>query len=163
MSNSGSIRFGSSSTTGSQNSIFQLSVERYGGADLAATASVLLNSGSTAVAGIDYINIFPYTLNWNDQESGFKSISIQALAPWSDSKVLELNIANLTNIQSGSIMSASVLIQSNILTKSIQPLQEYSTDFTINSYGNLSSGFNRRTQQVPFVLNNKGTGKIKQP
>lgn len=121
------------------------------------------SSGTTAVAGIDYINIFPYTLTWNDQESGTKFVPIQTLAPWSDSKVLELSITNLTNIEPGDIMSASLLIQSNFFTQSAQPLQEYSTDFTINSYGNLSSGFNRRTQQVPFFLNNKGTGKIKQP
>jgi Calx-beta domain len=51
----GSIRFVSASYTGSQNSTIVFSVERYGAADFAATASIVV-VGGTAVAGTDYVN-----------------------------------------------------------------------------------------------------------
>ena len=158
---SGSVRFTAFSHTGSQNSSIIVSVERYNGGDFAATASVYVSSSSTAVAGLDYTNIFPYTLNWNDQVSGSKSFTISTLAPWNDSRILNLYISDLTNIASGSTMSASVLISSNTITQSTPPLQETSKDYVINSYGNLSYEFTRRTEQVPFFLNKKGMGKLR--
>jgi hypothetical protein len=149
---SGSVRFVSASYTGSQNSSIAISLERYNGADFAATASINVLETSTAIAGVDYANIFPYTVTWADQESGSKSVNITTLAPWNPSRVLNLNIGSLTNITSGTIMSSSILIQSNALTQSLNQYSQYSTDFTINKYLNLSSEFSRRTEQVPFSL-----------
>lgn len=149
---SGSVRFTNSSYTGSQNSSITISVERYVAGDFAATASVYVSASSTAVAGVDYTNIFPYTLTWADQESGSKNITITTLGPWSPSRILNLYISGLTNISSGSIMSSSVLIQSNVLTQSSNQYSDYSTDFTINKYLNLSNQYTRRTEQVPFSL-----------
>jgi|694.fasta_scaffold26102_15 hypothetical protein len=149
---SGSVRFVSASYTGSQNSSIAISLERYNGSDFAATASINVLETSTAIVGVDYANIFPYTVTWADQESGSKSVNITTLAPWNPSRVLNLNIGSLTNITSGTIMSSSILIQSNVLTQSSNQYSQYSTDFTINKYLNLSSEFTRRTEQVPFSL-----------
>lgn len=159
MANSGSIRFLSSEYTGSQNSFINISAERYDGSETAATASVYVSSSSNAIAGVDYEDIFPYTLYWSDGISGSQNFSIRMLAPWSDSKTLNLYLSNLTNIESGSIMDTSILIAMNIITQSLEPLEEVSKDYTINSYGNFSSRFNRRIEQVPFYYNRKGTGR----
>ena len=148
----GSIRFVSASYTGSQNSTIVFSVERYGAADFAATASIVV-VGGTAVAGTDYVNIFPYTVNWNDQTSGSVTVSLSTVSTgWNPSSTLNLAIQNLTNIGSGTIMSASILIQSNVITQSSNQYSDYGTDFTINKYLNMSNHFTRRTQQVPFSL-----------
>ena len=160
---SGSIRFTNVSYTGSQNSSITIPIQRYNGGDFAATASIVVSSSSTAVAGVDYTNIFPYTLSWADQVSGTLNVNLTTLGSWSSSKILDLKIQDLTNLSSGSIMSASVLIQSNVLTSSTPPNENYSKNYTINDYANLSYQFTRRTQQVPFSLNLKGTGKIRKP
>lgn len=160
---SGSIKFTNSSYTGSQNSSIIIPIQRYNGGDFAATASIVVSSSSTAIAGVDYANIFPYTVSWADQVSGTLNISLSTLGAWSTSKILDLKIQDLTNISSGSIMSASVLIQSNVISSSTPPFENYSKNYTINDYANLSYQFTRRTQQVPFSLNLKGTGKIRKP
>lgn len=160
---SGSVRFPTFSHTGSQNSTITIPIERYNGGDFAATASVYVSSSSTAIAGVDYVNIFPYTLTWADQVSGSQNITITTLAPWNPSKTLNLYISGLTNITSGSIMSASVLIQSNTLTQSSSPLPNVSANYVTNDYANLSYQFTRRTQQVPFSLQKKGTGRLRKP
>lgn len=160
---SGSIRFTSSSYTVSQGSSITFYVERYGGFDFPATASITVSGSSTAVAGVDYTNIFPYTVSWNNQESGSKSITLNTITnEWNPSKTLNLNIGSLTNITSGTIMSSSILIQSNVLTQSSNQYSQYSTDFTINKYLNLSSEFTRRTQQVPFSLGTNPLIRLKQ-
>lgn len=159
---SGSVRFDASSYTGSQNSSITISVERYSGGDFAATASVYVSASSTAVAGIDYTNIFPYTLNWADQESGSKNITITTLGPWSPSRILNLYLSDLTNIASGTIMSSSILIQSNVITQSTNQYSDYATDFTINKYLNLSNQYTRRTQQVPFSLGTNPLVRLQQ-
>ena len=116
---SGSIRFVSASYTGSQNSSITFYVERYNGADFAATASIYVSGSSTATSGVDYTNIFPYTVSWADQESGSKSITVTTLGSWNPDTVLNLYIAtsSLTNIMTGSILSSSILIKSNVITQ----------------------------------------------
>lgn len=159
MASSGSIRFLSSEYTGSQNSYIGVSVERYDGSETAATASVYVSSSSNAIAGVDYEDIFPYDVYWGDGVSGSQGFQIKTLAPWSDSKTLNLYLSDLTNIDAGSTMETSILIAMNIITQSSETLEEVSKDYTINSYGNFSSRFNRRIEQVPFFLNRKGTGR----
>lgn len=159
---SGSVRFVTASYTGSQNSTITISVERYNGADFAATASVYVSASSTAVSGVDYTNVFPYSLTWADQESGTKTFDISLLAPWNSSRVLDLYLSGLTNIVSGTIMSSSILIQSNVLTQSSKQYSDYGTDFTINKYLNLSNDYTRRTEQVPFSLGTNPLSRLQQ-
>jgi hypothetical protein len=161
---SGSIRFSNGSYTGSLGSTITIPVERYAGGDFAATASITM-SGGTAVAGVDYVDIFPYTVSWADQESGTKNISLTTLTTniWSGDKILNLGITNLTNLNIGSTMTSSVLFSSGITQKSAQPYENYDKTFIINDYANLSSQFTKRTQQVPFSLEIRGTGKLRKP
>jgi hypothetical protein len=147
----GSARFLTSSYTGNIPSIINVQVERYNGQDVTASAIISTNGG-TAVAGVDYTNIFPYTVNWANQESGSKTISIETLSSWGSSKTLDLRISSLTNLSTGTIMSSSILLVSSIYTQSSNRYSDYSTDFTINKYLNLSNHFTRRTEQVPFSL-----------
>ena len=159
----GSIKFSSNSYTGSQNSTITIPILRYSGSDFAATASVV-KVGGTAVAGVDYADIFPYTVYWADQVSGAVNVSLSTIATgWSSNTTLNLAIQNLTNIASGSIMSASILIQTSILTKSANSYSDTDSKYVIYDYANISNQFTRRIQQVPFSLNIKGTGKIRKP
>ena len=160
----GSIRFTNSSFTGSFGSIITIPVERYTAGDFAATASIGV-SGGTAVAGLDYTNIFPYTITWADQVSGSVNISLQTLSTniWSGNKTLTLTASNLTNIGAGTIMTASILFNAGIIEKSTQPYENYDKTYVINDYANLSSQFRRRVQQVPFSLEKRGTGRTRKP
>ena len=49
-----------------------------------------------------------------------------------------------------SIMSASILITSNVQNQGPQPSSSVGADYIINDYINASSQFTRRTNQVPF-------------
>lgn len=160
---SGSIKFSNVSYTGSQNSSIIIGIQRYNGGDFAATASIYVSSSSTSISDVDYVNIFPYTVYWADQESGTKNITITTLGAWNPDNILNLYISGLTNIASGSTMSASVLIKSNVITQSTPPYLNYNANYVINDYANLSYQFKRRTQQVPFFFNTKGTGILRKP
>lgn len=157
----GSGRFVASSYTGTIPSTINIQVERYNGQDV--TASVVISTnGGTAVAGVDYTNIFPYTVNWANQESGSKTISIETLSSWGSSKTLDLRISSLTNLSTGTIMSSSILFVSTVYTQSSNQYSDYATDFTINKYLNLSNHYTRRTQQVPFILGTNPLARLQQ-
>ena len=160
---SGSIKFTSSSYTGSLGNTITIPIERYNGSDFIASASIGV-SGGTAVAGVDYTNIFPYTVSWADQVSGTVNISLTTLTlnSWTSDKTLILTASNLTNITTGSIMTASILIKTGVLTQSANPCPDYSLDFTINKYCNLSNQFTRKTEQVPFSLGNNPFVRLQQ-
>ena len=163
----GSVRFTATSYTGSQNSTIPIYIERYiasGAPDLAATATVYVSASSTAIAGVDYADIFPYNTNikWEDQVSGTVSFNIITLGSWSSSKILNLYLSSLTNVGSGSIMSASILITSNVQNQSLQPSASVGADYTINDYINASSQFTRRTEQVPFFAGSNPFVRLKQ-
>lgn len=160
---SGSIRFTSSSYTGSLGNTITIPIERYNGSDFAASALIGV-SGGTAIAGVDYTNIFPYTVSWADQVSGTVNISLTTLTlnSWTSDKTLILTASNLTNITTGSIMTASILIKTGVLVQSANQYSDYSTDFTINKYLNLSNQFTRRTDQVPFSLGNNPFIRLQQ-
>ena len=160
----GSVRFTTASYTGSFGSLITIPVERYLAADFTATVSIGV-SGGTAVAGVDYTNIFPYTVTWADQVSGTVNISLQTLSTnvWGGSKTLTLTASNLTNIGVGSIMTASILFSSQVIEKSEQPYENYNKSYVIYDYGNISSQFRRTIKQVPFSLEKKGTGILRKP
>lgn len=159
----GSARFVTSSYSVSIPGSVTVQVERYNGADVSASAIIDVSSSSTAVAGVDYTNIFPYTVNWANQESGSKNIVISTLSSWGPSSILNLKFTSLTNLASGSILTSSVAITSTTITQSSSPYQNINRDYVINDYANLSYQFTRRAQQVPFALNKKGTGLIRKP
>ena len=112
-----------------------------------------------------YTNIFPYTVTWADQISGSVNISLQTISTnvWSGNKTLVLTASSLTNISAGTIMTASVLFSAGIYEKTAQPYENYDKNHVIYDYGNLSSQFRRRIQQVPFSLEKRGTGKLRKP
>ena len=158
----GSARFVSSSYSTIIPSPVTIQVERYNGQDVSATAIVDV-SGGTAIAGVDYTNIFPYTVTWADQESGSKDIVITTLASWGGNKTLDLKFNSLTNLSSGSILSSSItFINSTVFTQSSHQYSDYGLDFTINKYLNLSNDFTRKTQQVPFSLGTNPFARLKQ-
>ena len=161
----GSIKFSSSSYTGSIGNIITIPVQRYiatGAPDLSATASIGV-SGGTAVSGVDYTNIFPYTVTWADQVSGSVNISLQTLSTniWAGNKTLVLTASGLTNIGAGSIMTASILFDAGIIQQSVQPYPNISADFTINNFTNASSQYTRRVAQVPFRFGINGPATIR--
>jgi len=158
----GSVRFTNSSLTGAIGSTITIPVERYAGSDFAATASVT-RIGGTAVAGIDYTEIFSYNVSWADQESGVKNISLQTLNTdvWRGNKTLTLAITNLTNLNVGSIMTASILFDAGIYTQSAPNLPNISPDYTINSFTNASSQYTRRVEQVPLRFGIRGPASIR--
>jgi hypothetical protein len=159
----GSARFVTSSYSVTIPGSVNVQVERYNGQDVSASAIVDVSSSSTAVAGVDYVNVFPYTVNWANQESGSKNITVSTLPSWNPSTTLNLKFTSLTNLSSGSILTASVAITSTTINQSSQPYSTVNSNYVINDYGNLSSQFTRRTQQVPFSLNKKGTGRLRKP
>lgn len=161
--NTGSARFVTNSYSVSIPGTVNVQVERYGGADVTASAIIGVSSSSTAVAGVDYANIFPYTVSWANQESGSKNISISTLPTWGTSTILNLKFNSLTNLASGSILSSSIAIVSTTITSSTSPYSNVNQDYAINDYANLSYQFTRRTQQVPFSLQKKGTGRLRKP
>ena len=147
--------------------ILPIYIERYitsGAPDFAATATVYVSASSTAVAGIDYTDIFPYNTNtkWADQVSGTVSFSITTLGSWNSSRILNLYLSDLTNVGSGTIMSASILITSNVQNQGSQPSASVGSDYTINDYVNASSQFTRRTEQVPFFAGSNPFVRLKQ-
>lgn len=158
----GSARFVTGSYTGSIPNVITIQLERYNGQDVSASAIVSVSSSSTAIAGVDYTNIFPYTASWNNQESGSKNIDISTISSWGGDKILNLYISSLTNLSSGSILSTSVLMTNNVLAQST-PGANIDKSYIIYDYNNLSSQFTRRIQQVPFSLNKKGTGISRKP
>lgn len=153
----GSFRFTNSSQTSSLGSTITIPVERYSGSDFAATATIGVQGG-TAVAGTHYTNIFPYTVTWADQISGTVNITLETLDIdfWAGSRTLVLTASSFTNIGVGTPATCSILMESNILTQSASPYPNVGTDFTINSYLNLSTQYTRVVQQVPFSLGAKG-------
>ena len=62
----------------------------------------------------------------------------------------------------GSILSSSILIESNVINQSDNQYSDYGSDYTINKYLNLSNQFTRRTQQVPFALGNNPLIRLQQ-
>jgi hypothetical protein len=157
-----SFRFVTSSYSTNIPSPVTIQVERYNGQDVSASAVVSV-SGGTAVAGVDYTNIFPYTVSWADQESGSKNIVITTLSSWGSNKTLSLKLNSLTNLSSGSIMTASVLfVNAGVSTQSNHQFSDANTDFTINKYLNLSNDYTRRTQQVPFTFGNNPLVRLNQ-
>ena len=158
----GSVRFTNSSLTGAIGSTITIPVERYAGSDFAATASVT-RIGGTAVAGIDYTEIFSYNVSWADQESGVKNISLQTLNTdvWRGNKTLTLELTSLTNLNIGSIMTASILFDAGVITESAPSLPSVSPDYTINSFTNASSQYTRRVEQVPLRFGIRGPASIR--
>lgn len=158
----GAVRFVTSSYSTIIPSPVTIQVERYNGQDISATA-VISVSGGTAVADVDYTNIFPYTVTWADQESGSKNIVITPLASWGGNKTLDLKFSSLTNLSSGTILTSSLtFVNSTVFTQSSHQYSDYGLDFTINKYLNLSNDFTRKTQQVPFSLGTNPLVRLKQ-
>lgn len=159
--NTGSARFVTNSYSVSVGSTINVQVERYIGADVSASAIIDVSSSSTAVAGSDYVNIFPYIINWSNQESGAKNIPIQAISTWGGNKTLNLKFTSLTNLSSGSILSSSVTLVSTVFTQSTQTVPLISSDFTINDYTSLSSQYTRRVENVPYRFVVRGPATIR--
>jgi hypothetical protein len=159
--NTGSVRFATNLYSVSVGSTVNVQVERYIGADVTASAIIDVSSSSTAVAGVDYTNIFPYTVNWADQESGYKNIPIQTISSWESSKTLNLKFTSLTNLSSGSILSSSVSLVSVVYSQSAQTVPLVSSDFTINDYTSLSSQYTRRVENVPYRFVVRGPATIR--
>jgi hypothetical protein len=159
--NTGSVRFATNLYSVSVGSTVNVQVERYIGADVTASAIIDVSSSSTAVAGVDYTNIFPYTVNWADQESGYKNIPIQTISSWESSKTLNLKFTSLTNLSSGSILSSSVSLVSVVYSQSAQTVPLVSSDFTINDYTSLSSQYTRRVENVPYKFVVRGPATIR--
>ena len=93
------------------------------------------------------------------------NISLQTLSTniWGNDKTLILTASGLTNITTGSIMTASILFKSDVITQSSSPSPNVDKSYVIYDNNNLSSQFTRRVQQVPFSMNKKGTGLIRKP
>ena len=160
--NTGSVRFVTSSYSVSVPNSIVVQVERYGGADAPVSAVVDISSSSTAVMNVDYTDVFPYTLNWANQESGSKDIPITTLSNWNGgTRNLNLYFSSLTYLASGSIMSASVAITNTTYAQSTPPNPNVSPDFTINTFTNMSSQYTRRVEAVPLRFGIKGPASIR--
>lgn len=159
--NTGSVRFVTSSYSVAVGSTVNVQVERYIGADVSASAIIDVSSSSTAIVGSDYVNIFPYTINWSNQESGAKNIPIQTISTWEGSKILNLRFTSLTNLSSGSILSSSVTLTSVVYSQSAQTVPLVSSDFTINDYTSISSQYTRRVENVPYRFVVRGPATIR--
>lgn len=149
-----------------KDSTITVGVVRVSGPDY--TASVVIDKTdltSTAKPGIDYIDIFPYTLTWANQDSATKYITIQTLFNWKQqdtSLLLYLTNSNI-NIIPAKVSTTVNILSGNILPKQSEPYLKYENNYVINQYKNFSYGFTRIVSQVPFSLNHLGTGKIKKP
>ena len=52
-------------------------------------------------------------------------------------------------------------VNSFAYTSSVESYEKYDKNYVIGIYNNISLGYNRNTQQVPYSLNKKGTGKLR--
>jgi hypothetical protein len=76
-------------------------------------------------------------------------------------------VVSLTPVVSGisytPYSSLSYPATSYLFLSSAESFEEYEKNYVIGLYKNLSLTYNRNTQQVPFSLNKKGTGKLRNP
>lgn len=165
----GSVRFANyshetyyESMAGSTANVY---LERYNGADFAATATIDIDTnivGNIAVPGVDYVNIFPYNATWADQIGGIVTVSIQTLASnvWSGDKIIPLKFTTLVNVSTGNYYNAAVEIRSGVITEST-PSNFISPDYTINDYTTLSCQYTRRVENVPYRFIVRGSPSIR--
>ena len=159
---SGSVNFGVASDTVAQSSSIIITVNRSGGGDYAATAT-MDQSGGTAEKNVDYTGL-PATVYWEDQQQGNKTFTITTINPWSLSASLTVPIvfSSLTNVEEGTTIAQETLTITNNVTSECTPSNpEVSKDQTINTFKNLTCQHVSKTDQVPFALGIKGPSTLR--
>lgn len=159
---SGSVNFSNISQSMSQDSSIIITVERSGGGDFAATATIDQVAG-TAVQGTDYSGL-PTTVSWADQTSGSTTFSLVANNPWGPlTASVVMQFTELVNLTTGTLIpQAELLISNNILTQSINSNNNIDPDFTINYFKKMSDQRKRRTEQLPFAEGIFGPASLRQ-
>tara|TARA_R110001592_G_scaffold54438_3_gene166588 strand:- start:1637 stop:2593 length:957 start_codon:yes stop_codon:yes gene_type:complete len=158
----GNLNFSSAAITGIQDSTISVVVTRTKGSTGAVTCSID-GIGGDAVLNSDY-EITTTRQNWEDGEDGNKTFTITTTNPWSvPSLNAVLDFYSIQGAFTGIIKPTTVLTMSNtaITEESARPYPDISTDFTINSYLNMSSDYRRKSIQVPFSFSTKGPSTIR--
>ena len=77
------------------------------------SVTIIKKPTSTAILGVHYVesNVIPYTINWAIGDKD-KFITFDDIIVFGQSKVLELQISNLVNVNPGAILDMDILVAS---------------------------------------------------
>lgn len=152
----GSVNFSTVSASvkqlgsGTPNSL-TITVERSGGIDFAATATITQVGGTATTS--DYSGL-PATLNWEDQESDDKTFTITAINAWGVSgSTLQMGFTTLVNLSTGTnTPNQEITFTNNTQEESEDAEPLISPDGTVNSYANSVTSRRTKNGVLPFSL-----------
>tara|TARA_R110002110_G_scaffold23745_1_gene89992 strand:+ start:2116 stop:3078 length:963 start_codon:yes stop_codon:yes gene_type:complete len=158
----GVLNFSDATYTGAQGSTIAVEVTRTQGITGPVTASLAVTGGTAPASDFTFS---PTQAFWENGDIDNKIFNITAINNWApESLTVDIGITSIVGAFTGSDVTASVVTITNepIVGQPPDPYPEISTDFTINSYKNMSSNYRRKTiTQVPFSLGNKGPATIR--
>jgi hypothetical protein len=132
-----------------------ITVERSGGVDFAAEATITQVGGTATTA--DYSGL-PATLNWSDQDGDDKSFTITAINTWGNTgKTLQMGFTTLSNVSTGTnVPNQEITFTNTIFEEQNNQFDEIASDFTINRFKNMRFGYKRKIDAVPFSRGSEG-------
>jgi len=162
----GSVNFSTVSASvkqlgsGTPNSL-TITVERSGGIDFAATATITQVGGTATTS--DYSGL-PATLNWEDQESDDKTFTITAINAWGVSgSTLQMGFTTLVNLSTGTnTPNQEITFTNNTQEESEDAEPLISPDGTVNSYANSVTSRRTKNGVLPFSLAQRTVTSLRQ-
>ena len=138
-----------------------ITVERSGGIDFAATATITQTGGTATTS--DYSGL-PATLNWEDQDGDNKTFTISGINGWGDDgTTLQMEFRTLTNLSIGThTASHEVTFTNTIISESPDANPLVSPDGTINRYANAVTGRKNKARTLPFSIAQKTAAALRQ-
>ena len=159
----GNINFNAATFTGPQDSTIDVDVTRTKGA-FGPVTGVLATPGGTAVNGTDY-TITPTRLFWEPDEVSGQTFTVTTINGWAEGGLtIDLVFSSIEGGFTGTVNPETEVTITNvpiIESQSATPYTEISSDFTINTYRNLTSDYKHKGGQVPFSLGIKGPSTLR--
>ncbi|MEK9770178.1 MAG: Calx-beta domain-containing protein [Betaproteobacteria bacterium] len=139
---------------------YTVNVIRSGGKDFAATASITQTGGTATTS--DYSGL-PATLNWEDQEDGPKTFTIEATNAWAaNGLTLQMGFTSLTNLSTGSsVPNLTITFDNTVFDEGPEQSPKYSADYTINAMKNVKTNYKRKLDAVPFRFGVRGPSNLR--